>query len=1543
MSEPRRYLIAAGTGTYAEHEPLPGAHPDVARIADLFAGMGYERVLTGVSLDPDAGDFEDALADWCAGDTLTASDIVVVYYAGHGDRPDAGPYRLACAGSKAARPRTWLSLENLASVLAASPARNVLFIVDACYAGAGSPELAAVTAAFVAARARTDAPGSGTWVLASARSRDLAGDMGHFATELGRAHAAGDGASQRHLSPALLADRVNRAFVAAGYRQLAVCSVTDQSIQPPFFPNPAFDPSAEIGPDGLVDGESTDVAAHFEPRGRGVEHVHDPGSYFTGRTRALDVVRARLGGPGGRGPLAVTGAPGSGKSAVLGRIVLEGGIAGGAHRVDVSINARHQTIDALVTRLAAAADVRVSNVDALLTALAARVAPFCVVLDSLDEAGPGHDPNEARRIAWELLRPLGDVPCVRLVVGSRREHLRDWCERAPMVDLDTAEYADDTSVAEYVERILTDGRSPYAEGDSATAATIARAVARRAGRCFLVARMTASALLRDDPVDVRVPGWADALPSDVGGAFRAYLHRLPRERRSTALILLTALAFAEGHGLPREGVWAAVASRLSGESVVERDIDDLVDEEGSYLTTVAVGERRYFRLYHQELADHLRKRVLASRDLTDVQACFAAALWSLVPAGADDRPDWARAHAYIRYHLATHSAAAGTVGELITDPAFVLAAGAVDLLRAVRRARGDSMLPLVVERCAEVLRDRSVDRAAHLAFVARANGEHEFAARALELSASTERVWTEPRLVTPHRIIGHHGAGGFSVRAISPNWWIEELKPAGRSMILALPPDGTCVHVWVPDEPSATKTLPHPDPLTSAAAFVDANDRPVAATLDVPGCLRIWDVHDAVPVLRVPDTAYRRILDTGVLADGTSVVVCAGQGRVDVLEASTGRLLHRVDSVWSNAEPTPTGGLIHRPGRGASLLLSDEFENSVTLHDIEANPPRPPEVLLDDLGTEFTVAITRNPKGDTFIAVLEKSGPAVTRVTLADIGRGSSVAFPLPHPVDQAWGGFVRTDGEPAYIVGDFRRMCTLPMSGLPVRTTRLRPKHVSIAASRGSDRAYVVQAGWKGAVHVVDAADGTSIGEPLYGHESAVCALRVLSSAPTRGLNILAVGNDGTVRLWNWQPPASGATTGPGDVVDVAEPAYVTAESRALIGRRAPSKEIWEVSRRGVRMVDGNLSEDADISRTIDLFPCDVVADHWYEDDEGMLGVFESLPDSAWSTAVAWHRVSPDHEVRTTRLDFARRKPNLARRHMIPPSDAHPHPRLVSVDVVAGVVDFVSPTRNPGTDWRLAATTDSLSRTIGSTALATSTGQPLLILAEGPENLPDAEPSFTTRLHLRDATSGANFGSGLLEMPLRVEHMVPFHTRHGVRYIACAGYDGSCGVVDLTGNRVHVVGTPPVTNPRRIRLPIDAFVGPHHLRWARLPSNDPLLVWMVAAFPHHDPVVPMAVHTWHSASPTRPGRLAVPAKRLLWAGNSPNGEAAVLVNDEHGIALCHLPSGELIWRTPLPALLNDAAVLADFDMAVATQQGVVLLRPRLSTAWRRRLGLARD
>ncbi|MFG2357202.1 caspase family protein [Streptomyces sp. NPDC048521] len=237
--------MAAGTRRYREGAELPRVHEDVDRVVGLFTSMGYERVLTSVSYDPSAAGFENALADWCHSDRLTADDVVVVYYAGHGDLAPSGGYRLACADSAAARPRSWLSLTNIAMSLADSPVRNVLLIVDACLAAAAGSDIGQVTDAIVARRPRADTFGAGTWLLASARHRDLAVD-GAFVTELASACGQGDGPSQRYLAPSVLADRVNRSFVAAGLAQRAACSSVDQSEPPPFFLNPAFDEHAEI-------------------------------------------------------------------------------------------------------------------------------------------------------------------------------------------------------------------------------------------------------------------------------------------------------------------------------------------------------------------------------------------------------------------------------------------------------------------------------------------------------------------------------------------------------------------------------------------------------------------------------------------------------------------------------------------------------------------------------------------------------------------------------------------------------------------------------------------------------------------------------------------------------------------------------------------------------------------------------------------------------------------------------------------------------------------------------------------------------------------------------------------------------------------------------------------------------------------------------------------------------------------------------------------------------------------------------------------------
>ena len=80
-------------------------------------------------------------------------------------------------------------------------------------------------------------------------------------------------------------------------------------------------PLAELLPSHLTADPA--LAAHWDPRSRGVEHTGRPGWFFTGRRRALSQLVGWLTTP----PSAtdnlrvVTGGPGSGKSAVLARLV----------------------------------------------------------------------------------------------------------------------------------------------------------------------------------------------------------------------------------------------------------------------------------------------------------------------------------------------------------------------------------------------------------------------------------------------------------------------------------------------------------------------------------------------------------------------------------------------------------------------------------------------------------------------------------------------------------------------------------------------------------------------------------------------------------------------------------------------------------------------------------------------------------------------------------------------------------------------------------------------------------------------------------------------------------------------------------------------------------------------------------------------------------------------------------------------------------------------------------------------------------------------
>lgn len=1549
-----RYLIAAGTRHYREDPELPLAHDDVAAVVRLFASMGYQQLLHSVSHDPDAEDFENALSDWCHTPGLCADDVVIVYYAGHGDRSPGGQYRLACANSVRGRPRSWLSLPNLAEVLATSPVRNVLFVVDACHAAAAGTEIGTVTDAIVATRGRGDVSGSGTWLLASARHRDAAVD-GAFVSELAKACRQGDGPSQRYVSPGTVADRVNYSFVSAGLRQSAACSSVDQSDRPPFFVNPAFDRQAEITGDGRAYGEVTDRSSHFEPRGRGVEHVHDPGSYFTGRDRALREVRAHLSGERGGGMLVVTAAPGSGKSAVLGRVVLE-------ECADTTVNARHQTVEALVGRLAAAADVQAATPVALFAALAGREKPFRVVVDSLDEAGPGGDKAEARRLAWELLRPLGTVPCIRLAVGARRELLPHLGDRVPVVDLDDAEYADDTDTADYVTKILSDQGALY-EHTPGLARRVAEEVARRAGHCFLVARMTANALLRGPVVDLGVAGWAERLPSDVGGAFEAYLQRLPSDRHASTMALLTALAFGEGSGLPRR-IWISVAERLSGIHLTEVQVDSLLRDDGSYLTYAKVAGVTHFRLYHQELTDHLRQWVLQQRDVRDLQKCFVEALTELVPDG-----DWARAPAYVRGNLATHAAAAGMLDELIEDASFVLAVEPATLLSAARGAVRRPALSMAVERCAHLLANvnpAEVEPAALLAFVAGMYGESGLASRAQELSPSLEWMVVEHREITPHRVVGRHEGDAYSTTLVSTGWIVENLVlPDGSRAVLAALPGRADVHVWLLDEPARSTILPHPAYVLGLALVPGRSGRQRAVTLDAEGTLRVWDIMDQAVVRTLRATGCTRLFDAGALSHGTSVIVCGDEEHVAAFDLDAWRLLIEVDCPsppTRGVDPLGASACLSLDAEGRThLLVCDGVRGKVTLHPLERQGAG--DVVLGSANQPVLMDHVIGPRGG--VAAIAEPGE---RLTLVDVGSHTAESMHFSG-FSGVGGSFAHGTKSPLLVAQEPDSLLVAPLHGVPWRAALPRVQESMLVKPVVHDGClFVVTAStFDNRLSVVDCTVGNGFGTPLHGHDALVGAIHLLNAPGCGASDILTVANDGTARLWPW--PTRG-TRAAAEALPAEHSASTSAEVDALIPWSRDSAAVISVSRQLFNRVTLPPPGTPSNTRTLSLnqrLPINgyIAGKAFCEDPDGTLHLLAAgssgISASREANLRIWYRLYPDRTIEQTQLpwsssDFGTHV------HLAPATGTNPHPRFFGFDAVRGRVQLLSGPHDISDSVSLPWPVDPRTDHVCSTGFTAPSGHTVLLTgiraaqlwerSVGGNAPPGAdedrqatwaaphEPAPATG-QLWDVSTGRQ-GGPVIELAHDLVLLTPHHGSRGTRWVAQRGRDSTTTVIDLATNRHYLVCPPRPLTDEEHRGGIDSPDDDELLRWSGDPTNTPVLL---ALDPRTvDDAHPGPVTVWNASTPEATGTLPVLASRLLWTGLSPNGESLVAVSDAHGVALCHLPSCAKVWAVPLPARVTAVTAFPGsehLDLAVGTQQGVVLLRPRLTAAWRERLGVA--
>ena len=171
----------------------------------------------------------------------------------------------------------------------------------------------------------------------------------------------------------------------------------------------------------------TDVEGvrHWKPRARGVSVDSEQGYRFRGRRRALTEIAAWLGRPlPDRRVLVVTGSPGVGKSAVLGRVVTtsdpelrallpagDDGVRAGLRSVACAVHAKGKTALEVAAEIARAASARLPGepgdlAPALREALAGRGYRFNVVIDALDEAAGA---AQARAIVGKVVLPAAET------------------------------------------------------------------------------------------------------------------------------------------------------------------------------------------------------------------------------------------------------------------------------------------------------------------------------------------------------------------------------------------------------------------------------------------------------------------------------------------------------------------------------------------------------------------------------------------------------------------------------------------------------------------------------------------------------------------------------------------------------------------------------------------------------------------------------------------------------------------------------------------------------------------------------------------------------------------------------------------------------------------------------------------------------------------------------------------------------------------------------------------------------------------------------
>jgi hypothetical protein len=963
-TQQRRFLIATGvtTGLLKSADHLMES---VGRIAEIFQDkFGYERG-TALDLDPSADQMRQELRAFAK--KCSPSDIITLYHTGHADVV-ASRHRLWMGNTGDPIADTLPTSELAELMLASTPVSNLLIILDTCFAGQGGTEML-----LAGIKAAGNFAGKTLLAITASHPREQV-RAGDFARLFERSvdHPATAGHEPRYLSLSAIVSHIHKDPERKEWQTVSYSTVlgTDEA---PFLRNPRYD-TAFHGFDLATqlqmeqdEQRREDLEKFFNPRARGVDVPQEAGWNFVGRRIALRDLTAWLSDQNDPRTVVVTGDPGSGKSAVIGRLYVL------SHRdwgkavprqglpadtipptgsIDVAIHASNRTSEEVLRALCAAAHVVAATPGEFLRAMVGK--PMVAAIDAIDEAV---DPD---RLVSGILNPLVDAgprAGFRMLLGTRSYILDRLSTAADRIDLDNQRYADPESLRVYAEgRMRATDDSPYATADPARVRAVADAVAQAAGRSFLVALITSRTLAaRPHVADPADQIWRASLPGTAAQAMHQDLEFRLGADAERARDLLRPLAYARGNGLPWEDLWAPLASLLAGQEYRDEHLMWLRRNAGSYMVEALEAGRSVYRLYHAALAEYLRY----GQDERRAHSKFVRFLLDHVQRAATGERAWPEAHPYTLSHLATHAAAAGELEKLIVDPGYLASAAPPGLLAAFPAAREPDtrLVAVVYERAMHRL--RSNDLAERLSYL-------ELAARRARAAVLAERIamyplrrrwsvsWIQWPPDHPHRVlVGHHGPVN-EVTGISSQNRAAQAASVGDDGTLRLWDLGTAEPLSVHQVSRVALTaidvveLPGSKQLAvvlSAVGILTAYELPsMSRVLDVPiqsaprralhrllrltapemRCVRlldgrsaavtggpgvmttIWDIQAGTPIVRLPASLRPARLEFRKLVSGVPIVVSinAKDVREQIFDLATGHRIPRIRTMFRSGRVT---------------------------------------------------------------------------------------------------------------------------------------------------------------------------------------------------------------------------------------------------------------------------------------------------------------------------------------------------------------------------------------------------------------------------------------------------------------------------------------------------------------------------------------------------------------------------------------------------------------------------------------------------------------